>query len=282
MPVGPNEPLASIEDTVCSIEHYFDASHKIVIVDNSRKGTGERIREAHPDIDVVKGRHQGKFARLFLNISAGTAYAYENYTFEVLLRMDADALIIGARPEDDAIARFRMQPELGQLGVYETDFDGNKLKWWPINLSMALQAMNPASWFSPAWSGWHFRKLLMAALRRGYRLGSHIYGGGFFLSYACVERLYQMGVLTNDRLSTLRLQEDHITSVAVMAAGFQLGDFASGNGPMAQAWRGLPAAPETLIARGKKVVHSVHYYRDMTEVHVREYFRERRMRGVAS
>jgi hypothetical protein len=274
--------LASIVDTIRSVNHYFDASHKIVIVDNSRKGTGECIQETHPDIDVVKGRHQGKFARLFLNISAGTAHAYEHYRFDVLLRMDADALIIGARPEEDALARFKAQPELGQLGVYETDFDGKKLKWWPIDLSMAVQAINPLSWVSPAWNGWHFRKLLVAALRRGYRLGAHIYGGGFFLSYPCVERLYQMGVLTNDRMSNLRLQEDHITSVAVVAAGFKLGDFASGAGPMAQAWRGLPAAPETLIARGKKVVHSVHYYREMKETDVRGFFRERRSGGMPS
>lgn len=283
IPVGPNEPLDGVLDTIASIRHYFCASHKVVIVDNSRKGSGEKLRQSAPDIDVVPGRYLGKFGSLYLNISLGTAHAYEHYRFDVLLRMDADALIIGPAPADDAIAFFAAHPNAGQIGVYKYDYQGAPMRWWPINVSVLVQGLlNPLSWLAPAWPGWHLRRMLLPALRAGYGFGEHVYGGGFFLSYACVEKLYRSGILTNPRLSGVRLQEDHITSLGVKAVGMGLGDFASGNGPAAQTWIGLPAAPAELVAKGKKVVHSVRSWRDMNEAQVRAWFRERRVAAQLS
>jgi hypothetical protein len=277
IPGGPSEPIESVSDTIDSVRTFLSPSQKIILVDNSSHGLGKRVRERYPDIDVVQGKHNGKFARLYLNIASGSAHAYERYRFEVLLRMDADALIIGARPDEDAVAYFEARSEVGQIGVYKFDYQGRRHSWRPINLSILGQAINPMSWFSPKSPGWNLRRMLLGALKQGYQLGEHIYGGGFFLSYLAVERLYRAGILTNDALADVRLQEDHITSLAVMSVGLKLADFASGNYPMAQAWRGLPDAPEILLQRGKKVIHSVRYYQDLDEHAIRSFFRQQRI-----
>ncbi len=278
IPVGPAEPVDGVADTLESIRHFFSASHKIVIVDNSRAGKGAQLRARFPEIDVVPGQYSGKFAKLFLNISLGTAHAYEQFKFDVLLRMDADALITGPHPDDDAIGYFRAHPAAGQIGVYRTDYDGKPLRWWPVNVMMLAQGLNPLSWLWPRYAGWHFRKQFVRALRRGYKVGEHIYGGAFFLSWECVGRLHRSGVLRNPLLADLRLAEDHITSVAVVASGLDLGDFAS-QGPCAEAWLGLPAAPEELLRRGKKVIHSLHGYAGRREPELRAFFAGRRAQG---
>ena len=280
IPLGPSEPVEHILDTLDSIQRFLSPDTKVILVDNSRKGTGNIVQQAFPDADVIHGTRQGMFAHLFLNICQGTAHAYEHYCFRVLLRMDTDALIIGELPDVEASAVFEQRPDVGQLGVFKTDYHGRPMRWWPINLSMALQALNPLSWIWPAWNGFAFRQLLVRAMRRGYPIGSHVYGGGFFLSYACVERLYRAGILTDERLDNLRLAEDHITTVSVVSVGLDAADFASGDRPCAQAWRGLPAAPDELLAKGKKVVHSVRFWGDMKEADVRAVFRRHRAPAV--
>ncbi len=280
VPFGPSEPLESVLDTLDSVRHFLSPDTKLILVDNSRKGNGNIVQRTFPDADVVQGTHQGMFAHLFLNICQGTAHAYEHYCFKVLLRMDSDALIIGALPDVEAAAYFEGHPNVGQLGVYKTDYHGRPMRWWPINVSMAVQALNPLSWIWPAWNGFAFRQMLVRAMRRGYELGSHVYGGAFFLSYACVERLHRAGILKDERLDNLRLAEDHITNVSVLSVGLDAADFSLGDRPCAQAWRGLPAAPDELLAKGKKVVHSVRYWRDMKERDVRAFFRRHREPNV--
>jgi hypothetical protein len=128
----------------------------------------------------------------------------------------------------------------------------------------------------PRWNGYRFRRILTRALRNGYKLGHSIFGGGFFLSYDCVARLYRAGVLTDPRLAKLRLQEDHITSVCVYSVGMTVGDFSGDGQPVAESWLGLPASPDELLRKNKKLIHSLHGWRDMTESQLRAHFRERR------
>lgn len=276
IPVGPSECVDSVVDTIASIDHFCSQSHRVILVDNSACGTGETLKQRFPDIDVIMGRYVGTFAHLYLNISLGTAHAYENYDFKVLIRMDVDALLIGADPDVEAAAYFEDNPEVGQIGVYRFDYDGVPMTWWPINAIMLLQAFNPLSWLLPRWSGYRFRRILMRALRNGYSLGHSIFGGGFFLSYDCVARLYRAGVLTDSRLAKLRLQEDHITSVCVYSVGLKVADFSGDGKPLAQSWHGLPASPEELLHKNKKLIHSVYKWRDMNESQLRALFREHR------
>jgi hypothetical protein len=62
----------------------------------------------------------------------------------------------------------------------------------------------------------------------------------------------------------------------VKSVGMELSDFATGSYPMALRWRGLPCSPEELLARGKKVIHSTKFYKDMKEEDIRAFFRKSR------
>ena len=88
IPLGPSELVEHILDTLDSILRFLSPDTKVILVDNSRKGTGNIVQQAFPDADVIHGTRQGMFAHLFLNICQGTAHAYEHYCFRVLLRMD--------------------------------------------------------------------------------------------------------------------------------------------------------------------------------------------------
>ncbi len=104
IPVGPFCELSYICDTLDSICHYMTASLAIILLDDSGKNTGRAVQEHFSEVTVLLAlRHYGKEAGLYLNLSRGLAFAYEHYDFDVLLRLDTDALIIGQRPEEDAI-----------------------------------------------------------------------------------------------------------------------------------------------------------------------------------
>jgi hypothetical protein len=56
-----------------------------------------------------------------------------------------------------------------------------------------------------------------------------------------------------------------------------LGDFASGELPMALDYKRLPCAPEQLVARKKKITHSVRRWEHLGEEDIRAFFRARRI-----
>lgn len=56
---------------------------------------------------------RGRCGGLFLKLGGGYKYALERFHFDVLLRLDADALVIGPRPEEDALRAFATQPRVG-------------------------------------------------------------------------------------------------------------------------------------------------------------------------
>ena len=278
LPVGPNEPLEYVLDDMAAIKYYFGPDHKVVIDDNSRCGKGAAIQQTYPDIDIVPGDYVGMWSKLYCNIGKSIQHACDSYTFDVLLRMDADALIIGPRPEDDAIAFFKQHPEHGIIGGYQFKYSEEAvyqgvLGWWPQNISIALQAFNPLSWLVPAWPGYEFRQVVLRAVHNGYSIGHQINGGAYFMSYACAMRLRKAGVLVHPKLAQLRLTEDILVSILVESVGFSMGNFTLGDDtPFALEWGGMPTAPQELIQRKKKITHSVKSWQDLTQPQIRAIF----------
>ena len=72
------------------------------------------------------------------------------------------------------------------------------------------------------------------------------------------------------------ISEDFIFSILTMACGYTMGDFSTGNLPMAIRWRGLPDSPENLITRKKKIIHSVKFWKDMDQKTIRAFFAKKR------
>ena len=176
IPVGPTCELDYVVDTIVSVRHYVTPSHVIIVLDDSGKGTGAALREQFGDLVVlVTERIHGKGAGLYLNLSRGFAYAYENYEFDVLLRLDTDALVIGQNPEKDAIQYLNDNPDHGIIGSYRTDCNGDPrdFSWARKQLARELE-LAPALKHSGRLRGWLFlRRALRKARKNGYEPGEH-------------------------------------------------------------------------------------------------------------
>ena len=119
IPVGPNCKVEFIEDTINSIKYYCHCTYKILISDDSRKRTGDTIKEIFPEIDLLRHKKtQGLHGGLYITLSLAFKYALDHYSFQLLLRMDTDALITGFNPQDEAIKLFKNSPKTGIAGVY--------------------------------------------------------------------------------------------------------------------------------------------------------------------
>jgi hypothetical protein len=102
------------------------------------------------------------------------------------------------------------------------------------------------------------------------------------MSAACVRALHAGQLLGRVELAASTLGEDHLFALSVKAAGFDLGDFVTGDNPMCLRWKGLPDAPARLRARGKKIIHSVRFWEDLDEESIRAYFRTLRQQESAA
>ena len=191
----------------------------------------------------------------------------------MLLRIDTDALV-AAKFEDEAIAYFAAHPEVGCVGSYRYGYDGGRRSyWWArgriIRAALDLRAPRTAR---------DIVGLVLEAKRHGYVLGESVLGGVCLYSRPAVAALQQSGYLGVESLRGVPFHEDQIFCLALVAAGFKLGDLGRReDGPLFGAKHvGLPASPADLIAEGKCLVHSVRSWGYMDEAQIRAEFRSAR------
>jgi glycosyltransferase involved in cell wall biosynthesis len=284
IPVGPACEFDHISDTIESVRHYVTPSHVVIVLDDSGKGTGAAVKERFSETVVLTTpRNYGKEAGLYLNLSKGFAFAYENYFFDILLRLDTDALIIGPNPEQDAMDYFQQNPDVGIIGSYRTDCNGDPRDFsWPRNqlireLGFRSLSKDPLKRLK----GWLFlRTVFNKSKHNGYEAGEHCMGGAYFVSRECIGRLYKNHLLSRQEISWSKLQEDQIFGLFIYSVGMRHGDFATGSLPMGLRWRGLPCPPEILLARNKKITHSTRFFENLSEKAIRVYFREQRNKDI--
>jgi len=113
-----------------------------------------------------------------------------------------------------------------------------------------------------------------------YRTFESALGGAYALSRPCLEAIGRAGYLSRHPQGE-RIAEDVTFSLFVRSLGYEIHEFGGREQPLALAWRGLPMAKEEVIARQKKVVHSVKF--QIHDLRVRGYFeriRRQRMRRI--
>lgn len=275
IPLGPKCQLDYIADTIESIQHYARSSYHIVLVDDSQKGMGQRVQAIFPNVEVIVTKESmGKLCGLYVTLSRAFRQVLAQYHFDALLRMDTDALIIGKAPERAAIELFRKQPHVGMAGQYPLDYNGEP--WdisWPRG--QMIRFTRTYRFIRRPRAHWKLLMLYLRARRNGYRTGESVFGGACFFSEPCLRRLEAQGLLPYRPFKNVVLEEDHLFSLIVKAAGFELGNLSTG-GPVACAWLGLPAAPEELHERGKKIIHSTRFWQERKEEEIRAFFRNQR------
>jgi hypothetical protein len=272
IPIGPQCKLQYIVDTINSVLHYTYTTSKIILADDSQTQTGALVKQIFPDVDVIAFKENlGKFCGLYINLSYAFKHALKCYSFHALLRMDTDALIIGSDPAREAIELFLEHPEIGIAGQYPNDYD-DKLwdRSWPYwQLSRFTHIIK--MWKRPL-VNIPLRKYFKRAVKHGYEMGESVFGGACFYSERCLQKLNDEGLLPLETFKTLELEEDHLFAILVKSTGMQFGDLSTGDKPFACAWKYLPNSPEYLYKEGKKIIHSVRAYKEMTEPEIRNFF----------
>ncbi len=125
VPTGPRENTDHLCDTLESVRFYAHPCHKVILVDDSGSGAWESLKRSFPEIIILRNQKSfGLQGGLYFSLSGAYRYAVENFFFEVLLKLDSDALIIGRRAEDEAIRYFRENPDVGLIGSYKVGCDG--------------------------------------------------------------------------------------------------------------------------------------------------------------
>lgn len=281
-PIGSRYQFDDILDTLSSVVHYTTPDRKIIIQDNSRDPeVSGPIGEAFPEILIIRTpQNYGLSGGLYKAESLAYLFAHSAFDYQVLMRMDTDALLIGFGLAADAADEFRRHPNVGQLGTYMIGTNGEVSEFsWPRD-----ELLKETSWI-----GWlkdrerceMLRKLMAAAQTHGYQLGEHIIGGVSILSPVFMEKVVSEGYLLREELRRSRLQEDHLFSLLVKAVGMDLGEFGGPEHPLANRWKGLPASPEQLVAMNKKVIHSTRFWENRKEPEIRAFFRARRLTAEA-
>jgi len=278
MPIGPNCNLHYINDTINSIKYYFSSKYKLILLDDSHKGAGAEIHRLHPDAEILKTKKNlGVNAGLYINLCQAYQHALEQYEFKLLLKIDDDALVTGKGPDQEALQFFKEWPKIGMAGLYQTgeefiNFMGNQIdNSWPRKQLLK----DACTWklIRRPIANLTLRKLFFKAIRKGYEIGENIQGGAYFLSWSCLNKLNEAQYLPVTNLKTVNLGEDHLLSMLTKLVGFKLGDLSSGNLPLGTTWKGLPASPEVLKAKDKKIIHSTRSWQDLTEEQIRNYFK---------
>ena len=247
----------------------------VVVADNTRDGldrTGSRDPPALRYRRFPSDGRSSTLGRLYLNVTTCFAEILDVYDFEVLLRLDDDALIIGPDPDLDAIEYFASSPHVGCLGSYRVTSTGyprsfaHPARMLRHELHSGAILRHPRRWMA-------LRTIYALARRHGYEDGENCLGAACFFSRTVLLAMRDKRLLAISALVTSHLGDDHMFGLLVRAAGFELGDFATGEYPIGIKFRGLPMSPGELVDAGKKIVHSLKDHGDRSQAELREEFR---------
>jgi hypothetical protein len=249
----------------------------IVVDDSRRRGPDMRaLRGLSDEVTVLTApaARAGTRGGLWAKVAYGIRHVLRHYDFETLLRMDADALMIGEGADRKAIERFHAEPDVGLLGSFRIGWDGEARDPRPaariLNGALGMRGLSDPE------GRRLLRELVDRASRSGFTAGDHTLGAAMFLSRAAVRAIEANGWFASSELTRTSLADDHLLSLLVPAAGFRVADFGRPGDPLALRWRGLPAAPDNLVGTEVSIVHSVRSYRDLDEAAIRGTFARHR------
>jgi hypothetical protein len=219
---------------------------ELLVVDDA---SGEDVRELErdPRVGVVgRWRPRGYPTGLLRLLLESFAVAVERYDFDVLLKIDTDALCLRRGVFAEARACFEQDPRVGIAGSYlagaDWERDEHRFAWLVPIMEREVKADRR---FAEAWE---------AARANGYRPGEHVQGGVYVLARPALEALRDAGLLRwRPRLQTV-LYDDVVLSMFVRAVGFRP---ASLEPTILSAPNSLPLALARLAEVAPAAVHTV-------------------------
>lgn len=281
IPAGPFTNNDFLKDTVDSIFYYASIPTSIVIIDDAHNGGPQQVAAAFQRVEVVPTIcPPGKRGHLYVNTAHAIDYVLRNYACDVIIKTDDDGLVTGRGGELEALAFFAAHPDVAIAGSYDVDCMGQPRSF--VHAARRLRYLATVGRIVLPAVSRDIRMLLDLARSNGYVMGEHCLGGISIWNAELFRRISARGLLVRPALAASGLQEDHIFGLIARAAGYRLADLATGEQPFAVAWRGLPCAPDELVAGGKKFAHSTRSWGEMDEAAVRAVFRAARAAAASA
>jgi hypothetical protein len=275
LPVGPSHEEKFVRDTIESVCQFLPAS-RLIVLDDSGSDTARRLASAEATVIVTPDGYQGLGGQLYRRLSLAFREALRQ-PFDVLLKLDTDAVLLGGTFAEQAKRVFTENPRIGALGGYQKNYDGTPRSYsWP---ALRIRRMLTAEARHDPARALRIGRLVLRAYRHGgYVRGEFVQGGAMIYSPAAIRALEQAGLLDDRRLARSGMQEDHIFGLCLRSLGFEMLEFGTAYDdlPFGTTWQGLPASPEQLVAAGKEIIHSTKFYGHREETEIREVFLQAR------
>ena len=275
VPAGPGRAEHDrVLDLLDALEAHEPGLREIVIVDDDR-----RPRSAWPvNVDVIanprKGRGIGTLGGTVAGTLAGLARVHRVAPGAWVLRLDADALVIGP-----VVARVEAawRPGDGILGSCSRTCNGEPRDVRRWSGEVRRHARPVWAWRRPPRRPWYVRPadpsvraVLLEARAAGYAAGEHCLAAGCAVSAALVSALSARGWLARpERWLGARLGDDIVLGAMSRACGLALRDCHAIFGVKHV---GLADAPPRLLERGFAVVHSTKNDPALDEASIRSFF----------
>lgn len=284
MPAGPDTAREYLDDTIESVIHHIGASNCILaVIDDSRQNRFAYVGNAFPNAVVIKAVDYAEDAAsvtrgaLFSKQAHALKHLVQRYRFDVLLRMDTDALMIGDAPHEDVLTFLKARPDVGIVGAFRRRGDGSDKAWAMAAKGRQLsREMSLRHGFRNLALLRTLRRLVRRAEAHGYTRGDMCTGGAFFMAPGAIMAIEEQGLFDLEALRHSKLADDALFALLCCAVGYRLSDLPDDNDLLAINWRGLPMPVEELVSRNKKIVHPVKDADLAAEPRVRAYFRKRR------
>jgi hypothetical protein len=279
VPVGPREDLVELADTLDSVRCFTPADTLLLLLNDGARPAVHRVGSRsglRTDVLDLPGPGRGITGGLTWTVAHGLRRVLDHPDVDVVLRLDADALLTGPGIDVAARAAFAADRPVGALGSFDRLSTGERRDFGPAAWVLH-QDLRSARAHHPIWAV-NLRRVLRQARHNGYVDGEHALGTQLF-SVECLRRLARARLLPAAGVRSSRLGDDQFIGLAVRAVGLRTADFASGSKPLGLRWQGLPATPAELLSQRKLVVHSVKSHGEMDGAAVRAQFRARRTAG---
>ena len=261
IPVGPSDrDVERLGWLVGELERLEGrAEIRLVIVDDAPQLRG--LAPDWPNCEIVKtplwaaGRPDPLSAHV-----AGTVEALQRVRdCEFAVKLDTDAAVI--RTFSSAIRTAFADAELGVVGSYDRMSTGAVRDWsvWKSAIDRADRRLVVRR--GPRRVLLHRRaradrETIRATRHQAYRFappGAHCLGGAYAVSAGFLRR----AVLDWRPWVASGLGEDVVVGLVSSATELRMRSLTGPGDPFALSWRGLPDAPEQLVAAGHAIVHSV-------------------------
>ena len=245
VPVGPGE-WEPLSDTLESIRAYNPDAAIVVAADGASDLQREQFAERFPGVTLLRPpRPSGGPPRLSPPIAWGYRWVLRHHDFEVLCKIDTDALVTGPGLIDRALEAIA-DPSVGMLGSSAMRADGT-----PGDTSYSAWVIaHERRWSRPV------RQVTKAAEENGWH-GEEAHGGVYFLARRAIEAMDASGHLDADPPWWSLIGEDLWFSLGVRAAGLRIASFGGPGEPTASAQGFLPIDKQRVLDDGILAIHSV-------------------------